>query len=342
MMKLASLASIFLTSIAVVGVTAVARCADIAKIPWTQTNIETLRKSDKADVVRFLEAFGGFGSGNVMPPENATEFSWVDLEGNSKYALVIVQMSTGCCNSSLLIFQRAEDGKITMQVLPGTYPLSRAIRDLNGDGKKELLIPPPPPHPDWQSFGAVTQCFCPHVYRLEKGKYVEASRDFPNYYDSEVLPPIENAISQARFRLAHGPIGKKPDQRWMRYMRNKIAGLTMERDQILRTIGRYPEAGLEQARDWMNSPDAALVQDAITVFKNIGGHESDVRAATDKLKEERCDMNGFGASALRGDKAQSEWLVYTNPKNSLSFRYPPSMRVEERDPQRSTWIILLR
>jgi hypothetical protein len=37
-------------------------------------------------------------------------------------------------------------------------------------------------------------------------------------------------------------------------------------------------------------------------------------------------------SALRGDAAQGDWLVYRNAKDGLSFRYPPSMRIEERNP----------
>jgi hypothetical protein len=55
-------------------------------------------------------------------------------------------------------------------------------------------------------------------------------------------------------------------------------------DKILRVIGRYPEAGLPQAREWMNSSDPALVQDAATVFTDIGGHEADLRAANAALR----------------------------------------------------------
>jgi hypothetical protein len=46
----------------------------------------------------------------------------------------------------------------------------------------------------------------------------------------------------------------------------------------------------------------------------------------------RCAENNFDPSTLRGNAAEGDWLVYRNPKNGLSFRYPPSMRVEERDP----------
>jgi hypothetical protein len=46
----------------------------------------------------------------------------------------------------------------------------------------------------------------------------------------------------------------------------------------------------------------------------------------------RCTQNSSDASALRGDAAEGDWRTYRNAKNGLSFRYPASMRVEERDP----------
>jgi hypothetical protein len=50
------------------------------------------------------------------------------------------------------------------------------------------------------------------------------------------------------------------------------------------------------------------------------------------LAETACTGNNFDPSALRGDAAEGDWLVYRNTKDGLSFRYPPSMRVKERDP----------
>jgi hypothetical protein len=51
-----------------------------------------------------------------------------------------------------------------------------------------------------------------------------------------------------------------------------------------------------------------------------------------ELAEAACTASTFDPSALRGDAAEGDWLVYRNAKNGLSFRYPPSMRIEERDP----------
>lgn len=46
----------------------------------------------------------------------------------------------------------------------------------------------------------------------------------------------------------------------------------------------------------------------------------------------RCVPEHLSPSALQGNAAADNWLSYRNPKNGLSFRYPPSMRVKELDP----------
>jgi hypothetical protein len=50
------------------------------------------------------------------------------------------------------------------------------------------------------------------------------------------------------------------------------------------------------------------------------------------LAQERCVPQKLDAQALRGDIARTDWLFYQNRKNGLSFRYPSTMRIEERDP----------
>lgn len=48
--------------------------------------------------------------------------------------------------------------------------------------------------------------------------------------------------------------------------------------------------------------------------------------------ETACSENSVDPSTLRGDAAEGDWVVYQNTRNGLSFRYPPSMRIEERAP----------
>jgi hypothetical protein len=93
---------------------------------------------------------------------------------------------------------------------------------------------------------------------------VEASRDFSEFYENEVLPELAKQIA------APGAGQKR-------------AWLVMERDQILRVLGRNPAAGLQQAYQWMNSSDPELREDAVVVFGGVGGHDKEIRAlAADK------------------------------------------------------------
>lgn len=50
------------------------------------------------------------------------------------------------------------------------------------------------------------------------------------------------------------------------------------------------------------------------------------------LAQNRCVSRNLSLSALQGDAAEADWLSYRNPINGLAFLYPPSMRVEERNP----------
>ena len=53
----------------------------------------------------------------------------------------------------------------------------------------------------------------------------------------------------------------------------------MERDKILRVLGRDPNAGLAEAREWLKSPDRELVVDAIVALRDMEGHPQDLAAA---------------------------------------------------------------
>ncbi|MGH7815027.1 MAG: hypothetical protein ACREQI_13635 [Candidatus Binataceae bacterium] len=83
MTKPRSFAAPVFTAIALVRVTvAGAPGADIADIPWTESNRWT-RHPDKAGVVRFLNGFRRCGSNiplSDMPPEDVPVFSWVEPE----------------------------------------------------------------------------------------------------------------------------------------------------------------------------------------------------------------------------------------------------------------------
>jgi hypothetical protein len=205
-----------------------------------------------------------------MKESEVWEFEWVDLADDGKYALALIGSSGPCC-VDLLLYRQAASGKVSFQAFDGAGKLRNTIRDLNGDGQKELVLYSYVATANYQ--GTTPQPRWPEVYRLKGSKYVESSRDFPNFYHDEVLPQLANEINDAQQKLSPD----SPDN-------ENIAVLKMERDKILRAIDRQPTAGLQQARAWMNSSDPQVIGYAAVVFSDIGGHDDDARAAEAAFK----------------------------------------------------------
>jgi len=235
----------------------------IAMLDWNRSNLKTLRSLDKAALAQFLNGWPE-NDLNQITPAQIEDFGWFDLAGDGKYERARTG-SSRCCGFLNIYWQEAPGKFRYLSYRGASEDLKDTIRDLNGDGKKELVL-----HAyvgsatDW---GASPTPTYPEVYRLENGKYVEASRDFPNFYDDDVLPEVEKEIAKSQ----NGSLPLHAVQ-------------IMERDKILRMLGRDPTAGLEQARVWATSSDPDQIDDASIVFRDIGGHEDEARAADAALK----------------------------------------------------------
>lgn len=245
--------------------------AGIANIPWSESNLETLRGFDRTAVAQFatelLGNFSGHGDSPVVKPKDIGEFTWADLEGDGQYELIMTLDVNGrAFFNALEIFWRDQSGNITHQEIGGWafHDLNEAIRDLNGDGKDELIVPT-----RLLSYSTAETFTWPVVYRIKDRRYVEASRDFPAFYKDEVLPQLDKKISAPATKTIPGL-----DREETR------AVLSMERAKILRVIGSDPTAGLQQAYQWMSSDDPRLLQNAAATFQDIGGHENELRATT--------------------------------------------------------------
>ncbi len=194
----------------------------------------------------------------------------------------------------MLIYSRDSSGKISEDAVDGQgiqlegwkdrpY-IPKVIQDLNGDGKDELVIP--------QYLGRAgdrgsPSAIWPQVYRQQNGKYVEASRDFAKFYDTQVLPYLNDGIANAREaavpeaqKMPGAPLKDRNAKLW-------LDALTVTRDKILRVIGRDPKAGEQQAREWVTGPDPD--RDplfAMIVFHDMGDHKEDLLAAKSALHRE--------------------------------------------------------
>jgi hypothetical protein len=264
---------------------------ELATMAWDDSNIEYLRSmkdptvEGDSEVVKFVcyedtitDVRRWYGETCGM-----SDFDWVDLAGNRQYSLVIVSYRSTDPHNWLRIYDRDSSGKIGKQQFDGyhlrlagiakgkggPFRIYTPLHDLNGDGKIELVILDALDTPDPTGrFHALA--LWPKVYSLKNGKYVESSREFANFYDTQVLP---------RLNLT----AKDPEQ---------LAAVEMARDKILRVLGRDPAAGERQARQWMTSPDLYLRHDAVVVFRDMGDHEADLAEAERKEKELRATLPG--------------------------------------------------
>jgi len=196
----------------------------------------TLRSSDRARIAKFVNA-NLLPHWTKVPIYSVVESGGASVGGGKSEFLVLLDISGRGYSNILIICSRGTAGNVQSQVIDGWKMgnLKGMVQDLNGDGTDELIIPeeigpggvwvPLMDMPSW-----------PAVYRIENGKYVEASRDFPNYYDTEVLPQLDESISD---------MGQKASED-SAYMGASARSLA-EKDKILRVLGRNPAAGLQQA-----------------------------------------------------------------------------------------------
>ncbi len=253
-----------------------ASSAEIDELAWNDANIKTLRSLDEAAVFRFVT--GGDPEQGVSNLSDLDMFNWYPA-GDGKYELA-VGWSSGPEIASLTIYWQDAPRKIRSQEFyfppfyagppeqMGEWYKGQQFEDLNGDGNDELILFDPLDHTERARRKMVPNGAWPQIFRLHGGQYVEASRDFPDFYEKEFLPQIDKEIIRAR----DYPLGLHP-----KLGEQYLAALIMSRDKVLRFLDRDPMAGLAQAREWMTSSDP--VDNARIVFIDIGGHEKDVRAA---------------------------------------------------------------
>ena len=266
--------------------TVAASCADVADVSWDAVNIDTLRTCDKTAIEQFVNALNGDDPQHIV----VGEFRWLPTDGTHYRLAVTADLSGRDIFDTLAIYARSAAGKVHTQSLYGVaIALENAIRDLDGDGKAELVVPSPVGDQDARA--AVPTAVWPKVYRLRNGNYDDASAEFGTYYRDEVLPKLDKAIDEARKDVekrapdapSAGDLQFQQREAETRYLQRRLAALEMTRDKILRVSGLDPNAGLDRAREWTTSSDTAVIGDAVVVLRDMGGHPDALRAAQDAL-----------------------------------------------------------
>jgi hypothetical protein len=233
--------------------------------------VHTLSSSERAAIAKFVNANRPRDVMEILPV-NVGEFGWLRVGGGkSDFAVLIDESERGYFNE-LDIYSPGSADELKIQEIEGWEmgPFKKMVRDLNGDGVDELVIPKEFGGGTWQPTAGTPGW--PAVYRLENGRYVEDSRDFPSFYDNEILPRLNQEIGDAEARITREP-----------FQAATVAVAEMTRDKILRVLGRNPVAGLNHAYQWMNSNNPILMQCAMATFGDIGGHEKEVRTLQQAL-----------------------------------------------------------
>jgi hypothetical protein len=210
-------AMLSLAAIVLVSSAAITFAANIADLSWDQSNLSKLHSFDKDDIFDFLvqtkdavndEAIELYLGDDSRCVEG---FTWANLAVDRRYDLVVVFEPEGTSLTNIAaIYRRGPSGKIGVETIDGDgialngnrgLETPKLIQDLDGDGKYELVVPQ-----EWGSTRATSAVISLKVYRLSNGSYIEASRDFPKFYDTQVLPGLEDEINQAKHEpLRNGP-----------------------------------------------------------------------------------------------------------------------------------------
>ena len=277
----------------------------IEDIPWDESHIKQLRAAGKHAAFRvFLHQADPDNEMEWTESSITWDFAWYPA-GAGKYELAMHSQS-GPDIGGLTIYWQDAPGKIRSQEFAYAAEASDQwywneggidIVDANGDGVPEVIdLDDLDYHPPPQRTKFIPGGMWPRIYRLRDEQYVEASRDFSAFYDKTIFPMINASMANAHKRIkelaeqkAKPGTNDSQNDDYRQIATRTLAGVIMCRDKILRVLGRDPNAGLAQAREWMTSPDPVMVDNARVVFQDIGGHEEEVRAA--KLATDRASKN---------------------------------------------------
>ncbi len=261
-MKIATLAPLMLALCSCVASAAYTGQGGIGSIALESCTAAKHARPDKASIAALINSpYSPEDPGLALKPNEILQFRWADLDGNGGCELVMM-LRYGPNFGTIAIVWKDHN-----QTFLGEANLDTAIKDLNGDGRKEIVLHSYLDLGGNRAATGVTPVW-PQVYRLKDEKYIPASKDFPGFYETEILPKLDKEIAQTPY----------PGE-------EAVAALEMQRDKILRVLGRDPNAGLEKAREWAKSDNPQLVEDAFDVFHDIPGHEAEAHAAEQAEKQ---------------------------------------------------------
>lgn len=182
------------------------------QIQWTADNASALQRLfNNARVVRtFLNEIAGEGDAREpgMIGGDVKEYQFIDLNKDGRLELVALAdvSGRGFYNNLEIVYSRPDApppiDPLTFEfrgfVLKnidgfGVDTLASTLKDLDGDGRFEFLVPEPL---EQYQGAAKPVAVLPEVYRWNGHDYEKASARYPTYYRNVVLPRLERELRE--------------------------------------------------------------------------------------------------------------------------------------------------
>jgi hypothetical protein len=197
------------------------------------------------------------------------DFKFIDLDSDGTTELIATLDHSGrrFFNTIVVISRQFDSFKFQKVSVWEMEKLTGIIQDLDNDGKMELFVRTSlTPYRGAQPMACWTAIYSMNT----QGVYLEKSASFATYYEKMILPTLENDITLLETPSNKGLAGRSHETQGDHDVR------VVERDKVLRVIGRDPKAGLSTAKAWSKDPDTTKRVFAATVLADIGGSEADV------------------------------------------------------------------
>lgn len=203
--------------------------------------------STKAQVASLL----ALASGTQDVDLEVGDFLATDLDGDGEPELVASIDYSGRNFFNRLMVAWQEPDRTRVQTLDVWHmeKLAGTVQDLDGDGRKELLVQELlTPYLGIRPYAVWTA-----IKSLEAAQFAESSSRFPAFYETKVLPHLESELT----------IIDPAADKHVRQV-TEIAYFT-----VLRVLGRDRNAGLERALVWSSDSDPLTRIYAVSVLQEI-------------------------------------------------------------------------
>jgi len=210
----------------------------------------------KDDVARLLAEV----SDNADVPMTVGDFKVVDLNGDGRPELVATVDYTGrnFFNTIAVVWQTRSGLRMRTIDTWNVETLEDALRDLDGDGKLEILAPQLlTPYLGVRPYAAWTS-----VQALTGNDYADQSPKFRSFYEKTVIPVLQQQVEDAR------ATGEKHNV--------EVAEVALFK--VMRVTGDA-KAGLQRALAWSEDADPLARIYAVSVLSDIDDRDA-VQAIT--------------------------------------------------------------